>query len=177
MMDHDEKKEKAEKLINPDAARKAMSNEATQDVVNAISQQQNVSAINMADLRDLVNVGKITHEERILNYVFNFNTLNSEEVTEAFAAVDLVPNASDLTKFNVLAIQLLARAVVSVNGHPLESLCQNEKADTLERRLIVVKSWQQTLLNKLFDIYSNLAERGQSLIAEESKKDSEAVKN
>ena len=54
----------------------------------------------------------------------------------------------------------LAHAVLSVNGVPLEELCNDDSiSGDGDKRLAVVTSWQSVLVERLFNEYQELVEQ------------------
>ena len=146
------------------AVRKAMHTTVVPHVADAIKQQGKDVTNLQHDLQDLINVGKIIDQIQLFGYVFQLRTLDAQEVTATFSVVDTLVDTSEVTRYNVMMLQILARSVVSVNGVALEKLSIDTSKTAVEQRLDIIKSWQQVLIIKLFDFYSNLAERGKELI-------------
>lgn len=167
----------AQQMLNQSeiAAKQAINSVKNPQVNEAMSHIDQNVATPRVDLRDLINLGRILDEKQLFGYTFALRTLDSEEITEVFAIIDGLPEASEVTRYNVMAIQVLARAIETVNGTRLENLYMNKEMEPLERRLEIIKVWQQSLVNELFKFYGTLADRGQKLMAD--KKTENDLKN
>ena len=114
------------------------------------------------DLRQLVFVGKLSEDVVVGGFTFALTTLTSKENNDALQRSRYVPG--DLHTMGVLRIAVLARAIESVNGVPLESLYQggNEKLSIMDRRETVIGNWQQAFMTDLWMKYNDLLERSEA---------------
>lgn len=134
-----------------------------------------------ADLSQLVNVGKLEEEIEIAGFTFKIRTLTSKENTECLAALQTMPDLSKITELRDL---VLARAIVAVQGKPLEALyigpektkdqAGNERTLTIkEKKLNVVGNWQSGLTSKLWSKYEALKDRSEDFFKEENEEETE----
>jgi len=115
-----------------------------------------------ADLRQLAFTGRVEEEVVIAGFSFIMRTLTSKENNEAAGALGITGN--EVQRMGELRHAILARAILAVNGMPLEGLYQGTDADKLSilrRREIVIGNWQQTLVTELMLKYNDLLERSQ----------------
>jgi hypothetical protein len=116
-----------------------------------------------SDLSLLALAGRIEEEAVIGGFKFKITTLTSGEQDDVVAAVSTIAG-DDLVKLGQLRLQLLARAIRTVNGVPLEHLYRgNEQIANIEKRILFLKSLQLALTIKLFDVYSNLLDRSEKV--------------
>lgn len=128
-----------------------------------------------ADLSQLVTKGRIEEEVNLGGFVFRLSTLTSKENAEALDSMTNVN--SEIVRMTKLTIAILARAIVTVNGTPLENLYQGQQTLTREQaREEVVGSWQQGLVGELFNHYSDMMERSGAAFGAVRDQD-EAAKN
>lgn len=117
------------------------------------------------DLRKLTYLGRVEEDVKVLGFTARMHTLEGEKSTEALRAVSL---DDDVSKVHQLRIEILARAIDTINGVPLEKLYEGNDTSlsTLARRVVVVGSWQQIVINKFFDTYNNLLDRSNKAVEE-----------
>lgn len=129
-----------------------------------------------ADLSQLVNVGKLEEDFKIKGFVFRIRTLTAKENTECLAALSHI---GDLSKITELRDHVLSRAIISIQGKPLEALYVGpevvedsgveRKVEIHERRLAVVESWQTALIGLIWTKYENLRDRSEAFFDDENK--------
>jgi hypothetical protein len=134
-----------------------------------LEQDSNVDSQNMStgDLEQLVYLGCIEDSKKINNYEFSMRTLTGKEQNDVWLGVSFLTTE---TKFLVVKVAFLAKAIMSVNGRALELLYKGKdfRELTKEQRCIkVVESWQDTLINELYDFYSELVARSRKTISPE----------
>jgi len=113
-----------------------------------------------SDLSLLATAGKVVDETIVGGFKFKMHTLTTIENNEAIAAASFAND--QLLKINQIQLSILARAIDSVNGVPLENLYANptgEKLSRVQRREAVVGSWQQSLTTELFNFYDGMLQR------------------
>lgn len=134
------------------------------DKMETNTQQQEVA---VADLEQLVFLGCIEDSKTINGFKFDMRTLTGKEQNDVWLSVSFLGND---TKFFVVKIAFLSRAIVAVNGRELEVLYRGKdyRELTKEQRCArVVESWQDTVINELYEFYSQLVERSKKTISEE----------
>jgi|GEM_PF-6319221 len=124
----------------------------------------------MVDLSALVNAGRIEDTVEVFGYQIRMHTLRADENTEALAAV---AHMGDTAGANALMVQVLSRAVDTINGVPLEDIYSGNQQSRVAKRVELVSAFQQTFLTRLWDRYTALMDRSTAL-AEESE---EPLKN
>lgn len=135
-----------------------------------------------SDLSLLATTGRIEQDVVVGGFKFKLASLTSGEQDDVVSAVSLV-SGDDLVKLGQLRLQILARAIRTVNGVPLENLYQGPDKHpeglpirTVEKRLMVLRSWQLSFTVKLFDEYSQVLERSEKTF-EAASEDDELLKN
>lgn len=135
-----------------------------------------------ADLSLLATTGRIEEEVVVGGFKFKLASLTSGEQDDVVSAVSLV-SGDDLVKLGQLRLQILARAIRSVNGVPLENLYQGPDKHpegvsirAVEKRMVILRSWQLAFTVKLFDEYSKVLERSEKAF-EVASEDGELLKN
>jgi hypothetical protein len=124
------------------------------------------------DLEQLIFLGCIEDSKDIAGYKFDMRTLTAKEQNDVWISVSFLNND---TKFFIIKVAFLARAIRAVNGRDLEVLYRNKdyKEITREQRCIrVIEAWQQPLIDELYDFYSDLVERSRKTIRPDSIKKS-----
>jgi hypothetical protein len=129
-------------------------------------------ANNMApvDLEQLVFLGRIQDTKVINGFTFELTTLTGREQNDVWLSVSFLTND---TKFFVVKIAFLAKAVVSVNGRALDTLYKSKDYRELtkeQRAMRVVESWQDTLIDELYQFYSQIVDRSKKAITPEAIK-------
>jgi len=122
------------------------------------------------DLSALVNAGRIEDTVTVFDYQIRMHTLRADENTEALSAVG---HMGDTAGANALMIQVLSRAMDTINGIPLEDIYQGNQQSRIAKRVELVSAFQQTFLTRLWEQYTNLMDRS-TAIAEEAE---EPLKN
>jgi len=110
------------------------------------------------DVMQLMYVGHIEETVDVAGYKFLLCTLNTSEDIAVLNAVQHLTGAAQVAQMQV---EILARAIKSVNGSPLESLntSKEQNPSVVAKRVAVVSSWQIGLMSKIFGEYNKLVER------------------
>jgi len=124
------------------------------------------------DLEALIELGCIKEEVTIGKLTFVLRSLNATERMELARMLTDTPTAENLFAFNT---RLLALAIQSVNGKPLEKFYPAEHipqgADVITLRCNIISSMQAPVINKLLECHTSLTERC------DAQFDAEQVKN
>lgn len=121
----------------------------------------------VGDLESLIFLGAIEDSKVINGYTFDFRTLTSKEQNDIWLSVSFLSND---TKFFVVKIFFLARAIKAVNGRALDILYKGQdfRELTKEQRAVkVLENWQDALVNELYEFYSQMLERSKKTIRQE----------
>ena len=122
------------------------------------------------DLEQLIFLGRIEDSKTIGGYQFSMRTLTGKEQNEVWLSVSFLNND---TKFFLIKVAFLARAITAVNDKSLDVLYKGRDFRELtkeQRCLRVVENWQQPLIDELYDFYSELVERSRKAINPEEVK-------
>jgi hypothetical protein len=121
--------------------------------------------VNLGDLTKLLSHGHLTDEyilkSAIGEYKFVFRTLTPYEDVETNMVIkDVLDKQEDEgTKITLMALETLARAIISVNDLPLESIPGAEGDSTLDKRRDVVKKLSRQAMLALWSRYLRLLEK------------------
>lgn len=122
------------------------------------------------DLEQLIFLGCIEDSKTINGFKFDLRTLTGKEQSDVWLSVAFLNND---TKFFVVKIGFLARAIMTVNGRKLDVLYKGKDFRELssEQRCVrVVETWQDALINELYAFYSELVDRSKKVIRPEDVK-------
>lgn len=111
-------------------------------------------------LEDLIFLGNIKEEVSLFGKKWVMETINSEQQLEVMSVTG---NQDTLTRIYAIKIEILARAIKSVDDVLLSDL---------EENLEFIKKMQQPVVNKLYDEYEKLQQK-----QDDSLKDMESIKN
>lgn len=115
-----------------------------------------------ADLSQLISTGSIVEEKVVGGFKFRLHTLNARENNEVLTST--LNAKSDLEKLGNLRITVLARAIETVNGVPLEQVPGvDNKLPVIQRREKLIGSLQLGLVVELFNLYTNMLERSEQV--------------
>lgn len=135
------------------------------------SDQAETKAMPQNDLESLIELGCIKEEVTIGNLTFILRSLNATERIELAKLIGDNPTTESVFAFNT---KLLALAIQSVNGRPLEEFYPAEHTkglDIMTQRCNIISSMQSPVINKLLDCHTSLTKRC------DSQFDTEQVKN
>lgn len=140
------------------------------NLINEEVHEQPQETVQTGDLEQLIFLGCIEDSKKINGYTFDFRTLTGKELNDVWLSVSFL--TSD-TKLFVVKTAYLARAIKAVNGRPLDIMYKaaDYRELTKEQRCLkVVESWQDTLINELYEFYSQLVNRSREAINEPALK-------
>ena len=126
--------------------------------------QQDVSPM---DLEQLIFLGRIEDTKSVAGFTFDMQTLTGKEQNDVWLSVSFLNNE---TKFFIIKVAFLARAITAVNGRRLDVLYKGKdfRDITPEQRCVrVVEAWQQPLIDELYEFYSEMVERSRKVIKPE----------
>jgi hypothetical protein len=119
------------------------------------------------DLEQLIFLGRIEDTKSVAGFTFDMQTLTGKEQNDVWLSVSFLNNE---TKFFVIKVAFLARAITAVNGRRLDVLYKGKdfRDITPEQRSVrVVEAWQQPLIDELYEFYSEMVERSRKVIKPE----------
>ncbi len=123
--------------------------------------------LGVSDLEQLIFLGRIEDKKVIGGFTFDMQTLTGKEQNDVWMSVSFLNNE---TKFFIIKVAFLARAITMVNGRDLDRLYQGKdyREYTTEQRCVkVVETWQQPLIDELYEAYSEMVERSRKVIKPE----------
>lgn len=147
------------KINHPDLESIEEAPEANQEAAKAEHADQDdsedgVSMLGLDDLRDLIFLGKLRETVDISGYKFVVTTLTAAQQKEIMVRVmqfDQVERILDIKPISI------AYVLETVNGVPLEELCEDDSLESdVDRRFSVVMSMQSVVVEKLYQTYEKL---------------------
>jgi len=142
------------KITHPDME----SIEATEEEVEHIDQEDGQSKgqnmLGLSDLKDLVFLGRLRETVDIAGFKIVVTTLTASQQKEVMRNVMKIDQVDRLLDIKPMTI---AYVVESINGVPLEELCEDDSIkETVDRRVSVVNSMQAVLVERLYQVYERL---------------------
>lgn len=127
-------------------------------------EEQPEEVIATADLEQLIFLGRIEDTKTVAGFTFDMQTLTGKEQNDVWMSVSFLNNE---TKFFIIKVAFLARAITAVNGKDLHVLYKGKdfRELTPEQRCVrVIETWQQPLIDELYEFYSELVDRSRKAI-------------
>jgi len=142
------------KITHPDME----SIEATEGEVERIDQEDDQTRgqnmLELADLKNLVFLGRLRETVDIAGYKIVITTLTANQQKEIMRNVMKIDQVDRLLDIKPITV---AYVTESINGVPLEELCEdNSITDSIDRRISVVNNMQAVLVEKLYQVYEKL---------------------
>lgn len=123
----------------------------------------------IVDLRSLIELGCVRDSVLIGDLKFEMRSLSALEKVEAAKSLGESPDPTKIFELNIL---LLAMAIESVNGIPLEQLYEGEQTNNvLAARQNVLRNLQSSVLGALMKCHNQINDRA------DAQFDVEQVKN
>ncbi|MAE87509.1 MAG: hypothetical protein CMB80_32550 [Flammeovirgaceae bacterium] len=131
--------------------------------------KENENELNFNDLKDLIFLGRLNKAVDISGYRFVISTLTTKQQRKVMQTVMQFDQLERLLDIKPVTV---AYSVKTVNGVPLEELCEDEDIeDVLERRRAVISSLQAAVIEKLYRSYEELVSASNKEIGLEALKD------
>lgn len=125
--------------------------------------------LTLNDLKSLIYLGRLTKKVKISGFSFEISTLTTSQQRDIM--VDIMSDGDAAQRMLDVKPLTMSYAVTSINGVPLEELCDKKEAKTLQaKREHVIYSLQSTLLEKLYSEYEALVERSAKEVSAEDLK-------
>ncbi len=137
----------------------------TQQQVNPAPQANPI-----VDLNSLLELGFIEDQITVQGLTFKMHTLRGEENNELIKGIKGIEN--DMTMAVDLRIATIASAVTHVNNIPMEDLYTRPDAmqkTATEKRKWIIAQLQQSVINLLFDHYTEISKRSDGAVKELGK--------
>ena len=110
--------------------------------------------LSLSDLKNLIYVGRLKKVVEISGFEFVVTTLSTRQQKDLVQRVMRTGQDDRILELKPIT---LSYAIESINGAPLESLCDDPSIkDPSERRMYVIFELQATLLERLFQVYEEL---------------------
>jgi hypothetical protein len=120
-------------------------------------QETTTEPMSDVDLQSLIELGCVKDTVEIDSFQFVMRSLGATErfeLAKQFTDAEL-PDEEQF-KFNV---KLLAMAIESINGKPLEELHPNPKEDVLSAKMDIIAALQAPVIAKLLEFYTSVMDR------------------
>ncbi len=116
-------------------------------------------------IEDLLMLGYLSKAVTIGNFVFKLKTLTNEEKVSAYTSIPKLAENTVETASKLRDV-LLARAISSVNGSPLEYYYAGTVTNLAvhDQRLEVINKLSTPVLDKLFSLYSSLEDEAAKVV-------------
>jgi hypothetical protein len=89
--------------------------------------------------------------KNILDFEITLVNLSAKEDAEVF---EMISDMKGTEFFHVLKLQTLARSIIAVNGTRFEKTDNNK--EVLESKIEILLSWPSTIIDELYQVYSDL---------------------
>jgi hypothetical protein len=110
--------------------------------------------LNLDNLRDLVFLGKLTETVNIAGFKFVVTTLSASQQRDIMHEVMSADQNQRLLDVKPITVSYV---IDTINGVPLESLCEDDNlTDEFDRRLNVVMSMQASVVERVYQVYEGL---------------------
>jgi hypothetical protein len=142
------------KITHPDME----SIEATEEEVERIDQEDDQTRgqnmLELADLKNLVFLGRLQETVDIAGYKIVVTTLTANQQKEIMRNVMKIDQVERLLDIKPITV---AYVTESINGVPLEDLCEDKSiTEIVDRRISVVNNMQAVLVERLYQVYEGL---------------------
>lgn len=121
-----------------------------------MDQEETKEPIAPADLQSLIELGCVKEEIEVGGFAFLLRSLSATERMALSKEFNSELSDQELFQFN---LKLLAMAIESVNGQPLESLHPQPSGEELTMKMDIVASLQTPVITKLIDAYGKIMDR------------------
>jgi hypothetical protein len=119
------------------------------------------------DLKSLIELGCLREEFEVVNKVFVMRTLNASERTEMSARQ--VDNLSEQELLNI-QFEILALAVETVDGQPLEQFHPDKTKDPYIRRKEILSQMQMPIIMELLNKFTEMTQKADGQFSVEQVK-------
>jgi len=157
------------KISRPDNTNNEQDNVEIEPVEDDdVQEEKDVNMLDLNDLKSLIFLGKLRKVVDISGYKFVISTLTTKqqkEIMQTIMQFDKVDRLLDLKPVTV------SYSVESINGVPLEDLCENDEVEgERARRLDVILGMQSSVMERLYQIYEGLVKASNKEIGLEDLK-------
>lgn len=130
---------------------------------------KNDDELNFNDLKNLIFLGKLIESVDISGYRFEVSTLTASQQREIMQTVmqfDQLERMLDIKPVTV------SYCLISINGVPLEDICEDDELEDInERKLSVISGLQASVVERLHKVYENLVKASNKEIGLEDLKE------
>ena len=148
---------------------------------NPNMQEQSVKQpMSRNDLFQLLELGRIEDELKIGEVVFKLKTLSAIELSNVYKTFSDIANMDekdanailekDRSQYLSLSSTILANAIISVNGVPMEKMVNEENEDPISLKKDIIANFQWPVIHKLMNFYTEIAAKAGAEFGEELKK-------
>lgn len=116
------------------------------------------SVLALDDLRSLIFLGSLTQTVKIGGFSFEVSTLTTSQQRDVMK--DIMSHGDATERMLDIKPLTMAYSVKSINGVPLEDLCDDPAKKTItEKRLDVMMQMQTVVVERLYQVYDDLVTR------------------
>jgi hypothetical protein len=124
--------------------------------------------LGLDNLKDLIFLGKIRQTVDIAGFKFVVSTLNTQQQREIMRNVMKFDQMDRLLDIKPVTVSYV---IETINGVPLEDLCEDEEIeDSLEKRISVIMNLQSVVIEKIYRVYEQLVEASNKQVGLEDLK-------
>jgi len=130
------------------------SKKAEQENQDDLPEEEEIDVLSLNNLRELIFLGEMRDSVEIAGFKFEITTLTTRQQRDVMRTVmkfDQVDRILDMKPVTVSYV------VKTINGVPIEDLCDDDTIEEIEdRRLAVVMNMQSTVIERLYQAYDKL---------------------
>jgi len=134
-----------------------------------IQEEKDENMLNLGNLKELIFLGKLREIVDISGYKFVMSTLTTsqqKDIMKSIMKFDQVDRFLDIKPVTV------SYSLETVNGVPLEELCEDEELEEVrEQRLSVISDMQSSVVERLYQVYEGLVKSSNEEIGLEDLKE------
>ena len=127
---------------------------AEQENQDDLPKEEEIDVLSLNNLRELIFLGEMRDSIEIAGFKFEITTLTTRQQRDVMRTVmkfDQVDRILDMKPVTVSYV------VKTINGVPIEDLCEDDTIEEIEdRRLAVVMNMQSTVIERLYQAYDKL---------------------
>jgi hypothetical protein len=142
------------KITHPDMESIESTEEGVEHIDQEDDQTRGQNMLELADLKNLVFLGRLHETVDIAGYKIVVTTLTANQQKEIMRNVMKIDQVERLLDIKPITV---AYVTESINGVPLEDLCEDESiTEMVDRRISVVNNMQAVLVERLYQVYERL---------------------
>jgi hypothetical protein len=134
-----------------------------------LQNEKKVDSLSLDNLRDLIFLGRLREHIDIAGFRFVVSTLTARQQREIMQQVMTFDQVNRILDIKPVT---MSYAIETINGVPLEELCNDDDIeDTSERKLSVIYNMQASVVEKVYQVYEKLVQEANTEIGLEALKE------